>query len=246
MIKAITFDLWMTLYRNPTGGLGRRKHARRRLFEKFLADHGSSASLKRQLQAWKRANRIFEHQWRHDHRSLSTRERIQRVLDELQVKYSQRELPSLAKAYEDFTLLAPPRLIHGVAETIPLLARGFRLAIICDTGITSGRVLRRVLKNDGLLRYFRYCVFSDEVGRTKPHTDNFHLALRKLRVRPHEAVHIGDLIRTDIRGAQHAGMHAVLFTAFQRYSDRKIRAEARGVPVVKTFCKIPKAVALLS
>lgn len=141
--------------------------------------------------------------------------------------------------------MAPPRLIGGVRETIPRLAERYRLAIICDTGITPGRVLREILARDGMLPYFRHCIFSDEVGRTKPHIDNFHLALRKLRAHPEEAVHVGDLIRTDIRGAQGAGMHALLFTGITKYSRRELQRKGRGVPVVSEFRKIPEVLETL-
>jgi putative hydrolase of the HAD superfamily len=242
MLKAITFDFWMTLYRDSKTALEIRKRARRKLFTEFLAARSRRASMSERHTAWEHANNLFEESWRKSHRSLTTEQRLQVVLNHLEVHCQARELRSLSRAYEDFTRMAPPRLIRGVRETVPRLAEQYRLAIICDTGITPGRVLRRILAQDGLLPYFKHCVFSDEVGRTKPHVDNFHLALRKLRAHPEESVHIGDLIRTDIRGAQGAGMHALLFTGITKYSGRELRREARGVPVVSDFRKIPKTV----
>lgn len=239
MIKAVTFDFWNTLYRDSKSALEKRERARRKYFADYLRAHKNTASADERHRAWKKANRVFHTWWERHHRSLRTRQRIDLVLQELGVVGSARELTRLSNAYEDFTLIAPPRLIAGVRETIPLLAERYRLALICDTGITSGRVLRRLLAQDGLLPFFKHCIFSDEVGRTKPHQDNFHLALRKVRAHPPEAVHVGDLIRTDIRGAQRAGMHALLFTHITQYSKTELRRQARGVPVVADFRRIP-------
>lgn len=161
------------------------------------------------------------------------------------VAYTHPELRALSGAYENFSLLAPPRPIRGVRLAIPKMAEEYRLAILCDTGITSGRVLRNLLAQDGLLPLFQVDVFSDEAGRTKPHIDNFRAALRKLRAKPHEAVHLGDLIRTDIRGALGAGMQAILFAGITRYAVHQLRRQAQGIPVVDDFCRVPDAVRAL-
>jgi putative hydrolase of the HAD superfamily len=240
LLKAITFDFWMTLYRDTKTAHEKRKRARRKLLAQFLATRGRGASMSERRCAWEHANNLYDEWWRKFHRSLTTKQRLEVVLNHLEVRYLPDELRDLSRAYEDLTGIAPPRLIRGVRETVPRLAEQYRLAIICDTGITPGRVLRSILAQDGLLPYFKHCVFSDEVGRTKPHIDNFQLALRKLRARPQEAVHVGDLIRTDIRGAQGAGMHALLFTGITKYSGRVLRREAGGVPVVSDFREIPE------
>jgi putative hydrolase of the HAD superfamily len=239
MLKAITFDFWMTLYRQTKTAQKKRGRARRNLLAQFLATKGRGASMSDRRNAWDHANNLYDEWWRRFHRSLTTEQRLEVVLNHLDVRYRPNELRDLSRAYEDLTRMAPPRLIRGVRETVPRLAEQYRLAIICDTGITPGRVLRRILAQDGMLIYFSHCVFSDEVGRTKPHVDNFHLALRKLRARPEESVHIGDLIHTDILGAQDAGMHAVLFTGITKYSRRELQHEGRGVPVVSEFRQIP-------
>jgi putative hydrolase of the HAD superfamily len=245
MLKAITFDFWMTLYRATKTAEEKRGRARRKLLTEFLEARGRAASISERRRAWAHANTLFDEWWQRRHRSLTTEQRLQVVLEHLKVRHTTGELRRLSEAYEDLTRMAPPRPIGGVRETIPLLAERYRLAIICDTGITPGRVLRQILKQDGLLPYFRHCVFSDEVGRTKPYVDNFHLALRKLRAKPEESVHVGDLIRTDIRGAQGAGMHALLFTGITKYSKRELQREGGGVTVVSEFRKIPEALETL-
>ena len=53
--------------------------------------------------------------------------------------------------------------------------------------------------------------FSDEVVVQKPGNEIFAKAIAELGVRPPEAIHVGDLRRTDIAGARDIGMHAARF-----------------------------------
>ena len=78
-----------------------------------------------------------------------------------------------------------------------------------DTGVTPGTVIREYLDGLSLLQHFASTVFSDETGHCKPHHHQFRLALRNLDAQPYEAIHVGDLLRTDVAGAQAAGMRAV-------------------------------------
>ena len=63
-----------------------------------------------------------------------------------------------------------------------------------------------------MLQYFEAFVFSDEVGFSKPDVRAFEQAGRALGAAAHEMAHIGDLRRTDVAGAQNAGLKAILFT----------------------------------
>ena len=100
--------------------------------------------------------------------------------------------------------------LDGAVETLKRLSgEGIRTALICDTGFTPGRIIRVLLERVGLLRHLEVCIFSDEVGVPKPHRRMFEAALEPLEAKPHEAVHVGDLRRTDIAGAHAAGMRAV-------------------------------------
>lgn len=240
-VRAITFDFWMTLYRDSPAALRIRARARRELFRRFLRRHRSRRSEAEIAEAWRRAEDRFHDYWHKHKRAFAMKDRIAIALGCLDVQTTPAERAMLAAAYEDCSLVAPPRPIAGVRATIPRLAGKYALGIICDTGITPGRVLRRFLAQDGLLHHFRYCVFSDETGRTKPHLSNFRSALRALGVKPAEAVHVGDLIRTDIRGAHGAGMRAVLFTGITKYTSEQLEGEAQGVPVISSFPEIPAA-----
>jgi putative hydrolase of the HAD superfamily len=113
-----------------------------------------------------------------------------------------------------------------VSTLLPRLAQRYRLAVICDTGLSPGWLLRERIEAYGLLDCFDHLTFSDELGVSKPHPDAFLTTLARLDVAPEGAVHIGDYPRTDIAGAQGVGMRAIRFTGSYDRPDETIQADA--------------------
>lgn len=121
-------------------------------------------------------------------------------------------IAELTKEFEEASLKAGVEAVEGAGETLGALRdAGIRLALVCDTGFTPGRVVRHLLDEAGLLPYLEVQCFSDEVGVPKPGNEIFAKALAEMGVRPREAIHVGDLRRTDIAGARDIGMHAARF-----------------------------------
>lgn len=117
----------------------------------------------------------------------------------------------LALAIESATSGVGTYVLEGAAEAVQAVRdAGIGTALVCDTGFTSARFVRRFLDEHGLKldHYF----FSDEVGTPKPYPPIFLAALEATGAEPHEAVHIGDLKRTDIAGARNAGMGTIRYT----------------------------------
>jgi putative hydrolase of the HAD superfamily len=118
--------------------------------------------------------------------------------------------------------------VDNAKETLEALkSKDIGLGLVCDTGFTPGRVVRGLLEDNGLCDYLDVLCFSDEVGVPKPGEEIFAKALAELGARPPEAVHVGDLRRTDIAGAHDIGMHAVRFRGV--HDDRSDAPEARVV-----------------
>jgi putative hydrolase of the HAD superfamily len=104
--------------------------------------------------------------------------------------------------------------VEGAVETVERLARaGVPCALVCDTGLTPGRVVREHLGRLGMIPGLRAQLFSDEVGVPKPSPRIFHAALDALGVAPAGAFHVGDLRRTDVAGARGVGMASVRIAA---------------------------------
>jgi FMN phosphatase YigB (HAD superfamily) len=89
--------------------------------------------------------------------------------------------------------------------------RGSRIGLICNTGITPGNALRRVLEDGGLAGYFHTMIFSNEVGIRKPDPEIFHLAADRLGVKASQIVHVGDNLKADVWGAKNAGFRTIYF-----------------------------------
>ncbi len=118
----------------------------------------------------------------------------------------------LADALAEVPLAGGVRALAGARETLARLAdAGVRRALVCDTGLSPGRVVRRLLAAEGLLEHLEVTVFSDEVGAPKPRPEPFSAALQALALggSPARALHVGDLRRTDVAGARALGMRTV-------------------------------------
>lgn len=117
---------------------------------------------------------------------------------------------ALGRRWEDAALAADVIALAGAAGTLEALtAAGVRTALVCDTGFSSGRVVRVLLDRVGLLDHLEVTTFSDEVGVPKPHPLMFTTTLDALGVDAGGSVHVGDLRRTDVAGARAVGMGTV-------------------------------------
>ena len=204
MIKAITFDLWNTLLEDKHFSTPRLQAA-----AEALRYHGTSKSPEEVKEAYISAARAYRREWEEDQRHMTVGRRIRHMLQVLHVKPEEELIQEMINRFEDCFLEDPPTLKEGVEETLNALNGRYRLGIISDTGVTTGTLIREHLDQRGLLRHFASTVFSDETGYCKPHPNQFRRALRELDAEPHEAIHVGDLIRTDVAGAQAIGMKAV-------------------------------------
>lgn len=95
----------------------------------------------------------------------------------------------------------------GTAELLAgLVRRGYLLGVVSN----SNGTIETFLKGVGLRRHFGFVIDSAIVGVEKPDPRIFRLALERAGVEPADATHIGDLYHIDVRGAEAAGLNAVL------------------------------------
>jgi FMN phosphatase YigB (HAD superfamily) len=153
------------------------------------------------------------------------------VLDALGVTMAAARVDQLVRVLEDE--MADHRIVaaEGAGALLSALRDdGVRVALICDTGFSPGRVVRQLLERVGLLQHLEVQIFSDEIGVPKPHPHAFHAALRGLGVEPQRAVHVGDLRRSDIAGARDVGMTSARYTGLS--NDGDVHAGASGAGVI--------------
>jgi len=80
-------------------------------------------------------------------------------------------------------------------------------------------------------RTFDIIVGVDTAQNMKPHPDVFKYALSKLKVRPEEAIFVGDNVEADCKGAENAGLHSLLI-------DRKENEELGDLKTITDLKEI--------
>jgi FMN phosphatase YigB (HAD superfamily) len=213
MLRAVTFDLWETLIKDVPEHepllRSRRITDIAQVLRRsgFEPDHAALESAHREV--WMRMDAVWK-----SRRDLSTLEQTRLYLDialgvDL-LKIPAAVLDEAAQRYGDSLLHYPPRPVDGAAEAVAhARSRGLRVALICNTGRTPGRVLRVILGRLGIAAHVEQFCFSDELGICKPDPEIFYRALQPLGVRPDEAIHVGDRPDLDLAGARAAGLRSV-------------------------------------
>ncbi|WP_410985043.1 HAD family hydrolase [Bacillus cereus] len=213
MIKAITFDLWDTIYQDEKQGDEERKNRRLELIKTSIKQAGYVFSEESIHEAVADAARQSQKIWDEQYRTPTAKDRLNMILSTLQIQMDAKDLKILATAIEDVGYEISPPLFNNSKKVLDSLAKQYPLALISDTGQTSGRVLREILKRDGLLSYFQVLTFSDEIGISKPAEKVFYSTLNALKVNENEAVHVGDNFKKDVVGALSIGMRAIHIAA---------------------------------
>ena len=235
MLRAVTFDFWSTLFMDSRGR--EREQLRGALLERALLQAGRRVSGPELATGLGAAWDHFDRVWIDEHRTPGCGELVDAILTTLRAALPREARDQLVERFERLVLEVPPEPMPGAVYTMPQLAERYRLAIICDTGYSPGSVLRQLLDRHGLLGYFDYTYFSNEHGVSKPDARAFLHALEELDVRPTESAHVGDIQRTDIGGAQAAGMWAVHFVG----ANNEDAARSTADVVVSHFEDLPQA-----
>lgn len=103
-------------------------------------------------------------------------------------------------------------------EVLNQLKNKFKLALITNVHhTTTTEKVQEILAEAGIPDVFEVVVVSSEVGSSKPNSQIFEIALNGLDIEPEEAVMIGNIISTDIFGANRIGMKTVLFQPSNEY-----------------------------
>ncbi|RLB57644.1 MAG: hypothetical protein DRI34_07255 [Deltaproteobacteria bacterium] len=241
-IRAITFDLWDTVYADDSDeperarrGLPGKPQARRLLVQQALQLQ-DPVSLARLEGAYAACDAAFRKTWTELQVTWSVAERLQLVLAGLGAELPADTFSELVGAHERMELDLPPRLAPGVAEALQQLRERYRLGVISDTVFSPGWALRQMLERDGLADCFDAFVFSDEVGRAKPATEVFAAAARQLGVQAAELVHLGDREHNDVAGAHQFGARAVLVTVVKDRGSATTAADA----VCADYARLPE------
>lgn len=205
-LDAVTFDCWGTLIFDKPETEGRTSYNVR---VEHLARIGNLS-----VEA---ADQLLQEAWAHHHtawhelRGYGAPGMAQHCLEALGIR-DERRLRGLTDAFEEASIEFGVEVVPDAPAALEeLRSRGFKTALVCDTGFTPGRVVRHLLGEHGITPLLDVLAFSDEVGVPKPHERMFRTALDGIGIAASAAAHIGDLKRTDIAGARAAGMRTIRF-----------------------------------
>ncbi|MFX1377469.1 MAG: HAD family hydrolase [Promethearchaeota archaeon] len=198
MIELVTFDLWNTIFTN--------KHysdLRFDYFIQFLKKNQIPFSLKEVKNAFSLTFQVLDVNLKEiDYRHIYTHDRISKLLLALNIKVSKSDCKKIKVKFEEIMLKDPPSLKNGVKKALKELSENYDIGLISNIGITPGHAIKRVFDTYDIGKYFKLTLFSDETGFYKPSPRMFETALKKFKCKPQNAIHIGDRLETDIKGAK--------------------------------------------
>ncbi len=231
-IRAITFDLWDTVFVDDSDeeersrrGLPSKREARRQAVHRALQAAGP-ITLERVSAAYDEVDAAFNKAWKEQYVTWTVRERLGTLLHNLGRTLPEEELRRLVEFHERMELEIRPRLVPGIKAALEELHHRYRLGVISDAVFTPGWALKEILAAEALKDYFEVFVFSDELGRSKPAPEVFKHAQRQLRAKNEEMLHLGDREHNDIAGPLALGWKTVLVTAVKDRGSESTRADA--------------------
>ena len=231
-IQGITFDLWDTVIDDDSDepkrallGLRSKREERPHVVWSAL-NRSRSFELEQVTRAYDEVNQEFNRVWHEEFVTWTVAQRINRVLDKLEVVLPDDEFERVVVELEDMEIVHAPDPVEGVGEVLSDLSQRYPLAVVSDAIISPGRNLRKWLDMYGLLDCFSGFAFSDEVGRSKPDPAIFQSAADQLGIELTAMVHIGDREHNDIKGAHAMGMRAVLFLGAGKRDGQGTAADA--------------------
>ncbi len=120
-----------------------------------------------------------------------------------------------------------------------LKRKSFKLGIITNTVTSREEHVRMALRKIDIEKYFDVIVTSVDVGHEKPDERIFMTALRKLRIKPKDAVMVGNRISADIVGGNRMGMKTILFRWNKRYPESMTLPEEQPTRIIKSLQELP-------
>lgn len=212
MIKAITFDLWDTIIVDNSDEKIRdisKEEERLVILSHILANY-EPVVREKLVQVIDDVTTEFNYEWKENCVTWTVLDRVQRILDILQIEISKIDLMTIVDKFESIELDYELDFAPNIKESLDDLSKDYQLGVISDTIFTPGKNLRKILSKKRILDHFDFCLFSDEFGLSKPSKAIFEEATRLFSINKNEVAHIGDREYNDIRGAKEAGMKSIL------------------------------------
>ncbi len=205
MIRAILFDCWGTILHAPRL---MTREAAIEAFHRTLQELGYETDFKLFRETYLREAERQHREADRDYRELDYVERLRRILEAIGLgEDAERLAEEIWRRYLD-EWPRQSRLDPEAPELLRRLRAGYKLALV--TNFPDLPTAHRVFDTLNLWEYFDAIVVSAEVGYRKPSPLIFQKALEQLKVKPQEAVMVGDTLEADIEGAKKLGIKTIL------------------------------------
>jgi len=159
-IRAITFDLWDTVFiddsdepKRAAQGLAPKPVERRNLVQQFLERH---EPISRELidTAYDTADAAFHQVWYSQNVTWTVRERLSVLLKGLKRDLPEPEFNELVRLHEEMELAVRPNLAPDVANALSSLQGKYLMGVVSDAIFSPGRALRRLLADYEILKFW--------------------------------------------------------------------------------------------
>ncbi len=221
MIKHISFDLWLTLIKShPEFKEKRARFLKNEFNPKGLSVGDIMGIVQKTDIVSDRLNEITG-------LKVPTDQMYRRIL--IQLGNAQKSVTDIllsqikSRVHELFMANLPGFLnnsIHSMLQT--LKNEGFTMNISSNTGYIEGSTIVETLRELDISEYFVFCIFSDEIGASKPSIRFFSEVFEKVKVEKTEVLHVGDNFKADYKGALKFGFNA-LHIKNQQYTINDIK-----------------------
>jgi putative hydrolase of the HAD superfamily len=112
----------------------------------------------------------------------------------------------IADIYTDERDQSNVRFLAGAREALDAVTDEYRVGMVTDG---DPWMQSQKLAGLGIEDYFEVVVHGGHDAPYKPNAEPFHVALDELSVGPERAVHVGNSLESDVRGALAAGLRSV-------------------------------------
>ncbi|MFH6989077.1 HAD family hydrolase [Flavobacterium collinsii] len=208
----ISFDLWLTLIKsNPEF-----KKERNLLFKNFFEIDSTIDKVNEVVRYYDvLCNNINEKTGL----NIDTYELYYLILSALEVDINKFETDKLSEFYEETEALFikyKPELIFPDTKKLfqEMTNEDKSINILSNTAFIKGRTLRKLLAHYELTDYFKFQIYSDEVGFSKPNNEIFQLVFDEINTfksaQKKQILHVGDNSIADYNGAIRFGFDAYL------------------------------------
>jgi HAD superfamily hydrolase (TIGR01549 family) len=203
MIKAIIFDFGQTLVDSADGFRNAEKIAKQKIFSSLFPrpkdDHWQTF-----LTEYRRIRKEF-----HSRSDFSRPSIWRAVCDRFNNKADSKKLAKMETEYWELVKSKTTPFPETVS-VLEELAKKFRLGIITNTQGQKATGTHRIALFPAIESFFETIIIAGESGiPPKPSPDSFLLCLKKMDIKPLEAIYVGDDFQKDINGACNVGMHPV-------------------------------------